>query len=360
MRRLRSILSILLVSGVVATACGGGGDDSSVANSTTAAPTTVVAPDPSESEPVIVEDLTWTTPTVAPADVGTVVQATTGEAYPMTIAYPAAEPPVEGWPIVVHFHGAELGTSLYELDQHLGDRAVVVAPRWAPTAWSSQNLDALTAAEYADGYWFDVAACGLAAAQDAAVERGGDATRMTIVGFSGGVHPAARTALGEARNDLCPDREPAARPQAMIVGDSQFLFQGDNWDETFADSASLAPDTVDRMLNPSRWSPRPVGFVVYLWTTDATYWTRAIANPPAADSWITNRLPDGAALLEDLAAVGAFDDEKIMFGDNALLLQMRLESAGVPVLHEFFPTNHTYAPGVYERISEIVFDGEFS
>jgi acetyl esterase/lipase len=259
----------------------------------------------------------------------------------------------------VYFHGSALGTPLDGVDQLARQGAVVVGPRWVLPGWSLTSLNVLTPEEYVDGYWFDVASCAFAAAQDVASTYGGDLDRTTVVGFSAGVHPAIRTGLGDPRNDLCPDRQPTVRPTALVTGDSQFLFQGNEFDAAFEDSDSLASDTVDRILNPQRWASVPDGFGVYLWSTESGAYLRESENPPGVDSWLRTRLPGEATLFDDLDAVGAFDDGRIGFQDNGRLLEKRLQDQGVPVVHEVFPTDHFYAPGVYDRISELVFDRSF-
>lgn len=231
-----------------------------------------------------VRDLTWTTPDVEPPLVGVDVQRTVGEEWALEVFHPT-ESAAEGWPVVVVFHGATSGSALgANMREVARQGAVVIAPRWAPPAWSETNLNALSAEEYSDGYWFDVGACGLTAAQQIATEYGGDPARTTVVGFSAGVHPAAWTGLGVVRNNLCPDRDPIVPPIGMVIGDAQWLFQGANWDETFLDPDSLARDTVDRFLNPQRWVDLPDEFYAFLWSSESRAWARRVENPPSADS----------------------------------------------------------------------------
>jgi len=271
----------------------------------------------------------------------------------MTLVHPIVLDDRSDLPIVVYFHGSTSGTPLNGLDQLAEQGAVVVVPRWILPEWNFGNLGILTEAEYADGYWFDVAACAYAAAQDAAVKYGGDPTATTLVGFSAGIHPAAWVTLTPPRNDLCPERD-SVRPEAMVIGDSQLLFQGPGWDETFEDPNSLALDTVDRLLNPKRWTGLPDDFAAYLWSTESTAYRRELEDPSTAESWIHTRSTEPEVLIDDLRAVGAYDDGAIMFDDNALLLEKRLGDAGFSVLHETFPTNHAYTAGVHDRIGALV------
>lgn len=337
----------------------------SAAPTSTATPATTVATAAPISDGLLeveaLSDLTWTTPNMEPAIAGADVQRTVGQEWALDVVHPV-ESSVDGWPIVVVFHGSTAGSVIFGGDMKDVARqgAVVVAPRWAPPAWSAENLKVLSAEEYIDGYWFDVGGCALSAAQEVAIEYGGDPARTTVVGFSAGVHPTAWTALGLARNNLCPDREPFTPPTGMVAGDAHWLFQGGNWDEDFRDPESLAANTVERFLDPSLWRTLPAEFTAYLWSTESLAWNRSIENPPAEDSWLQIRVGHIPGVLEDLESVGAFDDAVLLFPDNGLLLAWRLEGAGVTVLHESFSTDHNYAAPVYDRIVEVMTGAPFS
>lgn len=322
----------------------------------TIAPTTTIAP-PAATGVLDVEflrDLTWTTPGMEPPLAGVDVQWTVGQEWALEVVHPV-ETTQGGRPVVVVFHGSTTGSALGSNMTELARQgAVVVAPRWAPPAWSATNLNALSAEEYSDGYWFDVGACALSAAQQIASEYGGDPKRTTVVGFSAGVHPAAWTALGVARNNLCPDRDKFTPPIGMIIGDAQWLFQGAIWDETFLDPDSLAKDTVDRFLNPARWVGMPDGFYAYLWNSESRAWARSVENPPSTDSWLATRREDMSTLLVGLDAVGAFDDGFILFPDNRLLMAKRLDEAGITVMQDFVATDHNYTPAIFDRMEELV------
>lgn len=362
--RASASLAVLVLFGA---ACAGEGDVSAGDESTrtvvatTATPTTTTTPTttptPTTTTPQATTttsvdrvSLTWATPTVLPESVGVEVQATTGNEWPMLVALPDESARAGKLPVVVYFHGSAAGTPVDGLDAIARQGAVVVVPRWILPNWRFTNLGALSPEEYADGYWFDVAACAFAAAQEVAVEYGGDANATTVAGFSAGVHPAAWVALAPPRNNLCPERE-YVRPQALVLGDSQLLFQGTGWDATFEEPGSLAVDTVERFLNPDRWVGVPEGFTAYLWSTEATADARDVEE---TDLWLRTRMQDSEMLISDLVSVGAFEDGRILFDDNALLLEKRLGEAGVPVLHERFSTNHSYTSDVYDRILQLV------
>ena len=326
---------VLLMAALVAGACGDDeGEDVDSDNSESAA-----LPDrPDEPVETERESLSWVTPD--------------GESWPLDIVHPVDQ--VEGgWPVLVTFHGAASGTSASELAGVARSGVVVVGPRWATPEWTIGNLGAIGAADYVDGAVFDGAKCALAAAQAAAADHGGNPDWTTVEGFSAGVHAAAWVGLGVVRNDPCPDAEIVA-PVAMVVGDSQWVFQGvfgDEWDAAFADESSRAPDTVDRFLNPERWDG-PDGFEAYLWSSESTDFDRPVENPPAADSWLRTR--GGDDLIEDLDTVGGFDDGAIGFLDNGLLQEYRMQQAGLAVVHEQHPGGHDRKPQAIERTIELV------
>jgi hypothetical protein len=229
---------------------------------------------------------------------------------------------------------------------------VVVGPRWVIPEWSINNRESISAAKYVDGAVFDIAKCALSAAQEAAAEHGGNPDWTTVEGFSAGVHPAAWVGLGIVRDDPCPDADIIA-PTAMVVGDSQWVFEGpgDEWDETFVDESSQATDTVDRFLNPDRWTV-PDGFVAYLSSSESTFGDRPVENPPAENSWLRTR--GGDDIIDDLDIIGAFDDESIGFLDNGLLQEHRMQQAGLAVFHEQLPGGHNRNQETIDRTIEMV------
>ena len=106
------------------------------------------------------------------------------------------------------------------------------------------------------------------------------------------------------------------------------------------------------MLNPQRWTVSPE-LRVGLWSaTNPIGETRSIENPPASDSWIWLR--DAATpVVDDLAAVGAFDDERIDWRDNALLMEQRMKSADIDVRNEVYDIGHAYTDEVYDLIFSV-------
>ena len=72
-------------------------------------------------------------------------------------------------------------------------------------------------------------------------------------------------------------------------------------------------------------------------------------NPPDEGSWVWIR--ETASLhVDDLAAVGAFDDGLIDWADNARLMELRMQAAGVDVRNEVYDIPHEYTDEVYDLI----------
>ncbi len=314
--------AVPLLVGVVLTACGGGQP-----GATSPSPSRPAAPVATEFTAQ-----TWTTPE--------------GQEWALDVLAPVDA--VEGgWPVVVTFHGSAAGTSAVDLAEVAAGGVVVVGPRWIDPRWTLGDLDVVDGGEYVDGELLDVARCALGAAQQAAVEHGGDPSRTTVEGFSAGAHAAAWVGLGVVREDPCPDVDVIA-PIAMVLGDSQLLFEGfeGEWDSVFADPGSRATDTVDRFLNPERWDV-PAGFAAYLWSSGSGVVDRDVTDPPAPDSWL--RMRGGEDLVTDLDELGAFDDGSVGFVDAGRLLELRLHEVGVAALHEELGGSHMRKPAAIER-----------
>ena len=51
--------------------------------------------------------------------------------------------------------------------------------------------------------------------------------------------------------------------------------------------------------------------------------------------------------------MGAFDDERIDWHDNALLMEQRTKSAGMDVRNEVYDIGHAYTDEVYDLIFSV-------
>jgi hypothetical protein len=195
------------------------------------------------------------------------------------------------------------------------------------------------------------AACAVGWAQAHAADYGADAAATTIDGYSGGAMVAAWVGLGLADDTACPFPM-TALPVGLVVGENQVLFHDARWDPSFASGDPEPKATLDGLLNPQRWVTSP-DLKVALWSaTHPIAETRTVESPPGPDSWLWLR--DAATpVVDDLIAVGALDDGRIDWGDNARLLEHRMLAAGVDVRNETFDIGHEYAPAVYDLIFSI-------
>jgi acetyl esterase/lipase len=332
--RNRSLLITTTSLALLLAACGASTVEAAdeVAAPETVAPTTVAPP----PEPAVDEAYELLTDEVVyhEDDDGT---------WTMNIFYPDSDGP---WPLVVVYHGMTTAPALSEARAIAKRGAVVVAPQWL-----KETAGQVTREEYIDGALFDRAACAVGAAQQIAADYGADPGRTTVSGFSAGMHPTHWVGLGIVRSELC-EVPLVHQPTGVVMGDSQFLFYEDGWDELIAEpEASSAADTLDRFINPERWDV-PDDLAVYLWTSDHRY-GRHIENPPGTDSWIQIRDATGT-LLDDLGALDAFDDEFIDWMDNGLLMEMRMKKAGIDVVHEAVGGGHQYSDTVFDAIEVLI------
>lgn len=237
--------------------------------------------------------------------------------------------PAEGsgpWPVAIVYGEFELNGQGRGLARQIAERGAVV---FAPT-WVDEGQGMRVAAEYLTGGMWDRAACAVGYAQAHAASFGGDTTRTAVVGAAGGDHPAAWVALGLADTSACA--EPiSSQLTGLVAGESQWLFQEAIFDPAFAQPDAPAVDTVDRFFNPEQWRI-PEELSVFLWATAWTGNSNTIDDPPAEDSWIWTRDPSGA-IVEDLAAVDAFEDGLITFSDNSRLMNLRMTRAGIDVTY---------------------------
>ncbi|NND01394.1 MAG: hypothetical protein HKN91_01275 [Acidimicrobiia bacterium] len=353
----RTVLSFLMSFALVLGACGSGEAETSApttsAPGTAASPTIQPAATTAAPVPVTTAASTTATPTTTTSapipdqryDLLTdevVYHEDDDGAWEMKVFYPEAEGP---WPLVVVYHGIPEGPSVTEARAIAARGAVAMAPRWVKV-----YPPTMTREEYIDGALFDRAACAVNAGQQLAADYGADHSRTTISGFSAGMHAAGWVGLGLVRNDLC--QSPLlSQPRGVVLGDSQFLFYEGGWDESMANPGSPAADTLDRFVNPDRYNVAE-DVSVYLWTSDHRH-GRDVEISPGTASWIGQRDTTGT-LLDDLMAIGAFDDEWIDWTDCGRLMEKRMSTAGIDVVHESVGGGHYYGAAVYDAIEEIM------
>ena len=283
---------------------------------------------------------TTTTVTVTTdVDKGLVYQTDDEGDWTLDVFYPTGEGP---WPLVVTLPWT---MSVDYAGKELAERGVVAV---VADSWTTRG--AIEPAAYIDGE-MDRAACVVGWAQAHAADYNADPAATTVNGYSGGAMPAAWAGLGLADDTMC-DYPILTLPVGLGAGESPFLFQHVRWDETFAsgDQASFA--TLDGFFNADRWNISP-DLEVALWSaTNPIAETRSIEDPPAADSWIWLR-ETGTPVVDDLTALGALDDGRIDFSDNALLMEQRMQQAGVSVHNATYNIGHLYTTEVYDLIKSI-------
>ena len=349
--RFRMVFSVLITLALVVGGCGSAETDAG--DSPTAAPGTTAPPTSATTTTTTTAATTTTTTSATTTTVANDGQFTvlTDEvvyhedddgAWEMKVFYPDGDGP---WPLVVVYHGIPEGPSVTEARTIAARGAVAMAPRWVKVFPPE-----MTREEYIDGALFDRAACAVNEAQRLAPDYGADPTQTTISGFSAGMHAAGWVGLGIVRNDLC-QTPMLAQPVNVVLGDAQFLFYEDGFDDSLADPDSPAADTVDRFVNPERYNVSE-DLSVYLWTSGFRHGRDVEVSPPA-DSWIGLRNTTGT-LLDDLTAVGAFEDEWLDWMDCGHLMEMRMTNAGIDVLHEAVGGGHRYGAKVYDTIAELI------
>ena len=257
-----------------------------------------------------------------------------------------ASPTTDGpWPLIVvipEVTGADRAVAAELVER---GAVVVSGEDWAPAeAWSSDPSPHLYGA-------MDRAACIVSWAQTHADEYGADAQLTTVTGYSGAAMATAWVGLGLADDSQCDD--PITHlPVALAAGESQFLFHHSRWDSDFESGDPEPIDTLDGLVNPTSWEVSP-DLRVALWSAaDPIGETRAIENPPGDDSWVWIR-EAASPHVDDLAAVGAFDDEQIDWADNARLMELRMKEAGIDVRNEVYDIGHDYTDEVYDLIFSI-------
>lgn len=257
----------------------------------------------------------------------------------LSVFYPEAPGP---WPLIVTLPPRI--ASIWPPTEMAKRGAVVVQP----DAWTIQGW--IDPAPHLYGE-MDRAACAVGWAQAHAADYGADAAATTIDGYSGGAMVTAWVGLGLADDTTCPFPM-TALPVGLVVGENQVLFHHERWDPSFSSGDPEPKAILDGLLNPERWVTSP-HLKVALWSaTHPIAETRTVENPPGPDSWLWLR--DGATpVVDDLIAVGALDDGRIDWGDNARLLESRMQTAGVDVRNETFDIGHAYAPAVYDLIFSI-------
>jgi acetyl esterase/lipase len=257
----------------------------------------------------------------------------------LDVFYPTGDGP---WPLVVVLPPA---MSVDYVGVNLAERGVVavVADSWTIEGW-------VDPAPHLYGE-MDRAACVVGWAQAHASDYSANPDATTVDGYSGGAMAATWVGLGLADDSECDDPIETL-PVGLVAGESSFLFQHERWDDSFASGDPEPLATIDGLFNADRWNVSPA-LQVALWSASRPIGeTRSIENPPATNSWIRLR-EAGTPVVNDLTALGALDDERIDWSDNALLMEHRMQQAGVNVQNATYGIGHEYTDEVYDLIMSI-------
>jgi hypothetical protein len=336
---LRWLIPFTLIMLLLA-ACGD--TDDAAADTTLAAATTITVEATTTITSATTTQPPATTTTVAAmtaVDEGLVYQIDDEGEWTLDVFYPTGEGP---WPLVVVIPPQ---MSVDYVGAELAERGVVavVADAWTIKGWTDPAPQL-----YGE---MDRAACVVGWAQAHAADYNADAEATTVDGYSGGAMAAAWAGLGLADDTMC-DYPISTLPVGLVAGESQFLFQHERWDESFASGDPEPLATLDGYFNAERWTVSP-DLEVALWSaTKPIGETRQIDNPPATDSWIWLR-EAATPVVDDLTSLGALDDGRIDWSDNALLMEQRMAQAGVSVQNDVYAIGHDYTQEVYDLIMSI-------
>ncbi|MGB9359722.1 MAG: alpha/beta hydrolase [Acidimicrobiia bacterium] len=345
---LRILLSFTLVA-LLAACSGSSGEaaDTTVGPATTAAPTTTtVAPTTTTTAPTTTTtSAPMATTTTIPDAAFTETEGFTyltidGEALEGDIYVPEGEGP---WPVVVMFHGyswvgkddSEI-TVVAEAAAAAGMRVFV--PDWpmVTDVFMPEFFDPVTA----------IANCAVAYAQPDP----DDSVPIVVYGFSAGAVPASFAALSPASEPIpgCVAVNPPAPITGAVLGDSEYFLRSTLFDPAFDADQEAMQAGIAEMVDPSHWPP-DMETRFFLWAVDCGPALRTFDDPWDETGWLAQRDPDGS-IRDDLDRLGQLDDGVISAIDEAELLGLRLEEAGIEVNVERHPGGHTSLDKVPELV----------
>ncbi len=255
----------------------------------------------------------------------------------------AVDGPDDGpWPLIVVIP-PQMGVDYAARAMAQRGAVTVVAESWTIDGWSDP-----AAYLYPE---MDRVACVVGWAQAHAADYGASAESTTVDGYSGGAMPATWVGLGLADDTPCP-HQISELPTGLVVGESQPLFHHQRWDPSFASGDPEPRAVLDGFFNPQNWNVS-ADLRVALWSAQHPLGeTRSVENPPGDDSWLWLR-EAATPFVEDFIALGALDDERVDWADNARLMEYRMQQAGVDVQNVTYDIGHLNTEQVYDLIFSI-------
>jgi acetyl esterase/lipase len=263
--------------------------------------------------------------------------STETESFALDVYQPDGEGP---FPVLVLFHGSTPQGKDSHHTRRMAEALaasglVVFAPTW------NVSLTTLTGDGWQES--MDRASCALAYAEEHAPDHGADPSALATIGWSAGAQPAAWLALGHGTpGDGCAvDTDPTV-PNGAVLIDSEYFLHTDYFQRLFDNDAGAASAIVAGFIDPTTWSTADDATFRLVAAETQGMSVRSIGDPTDPTSWLAERDADGS-LITELEGLGALEDGQVDYIDQAMLLQLRLERAGVDATFNTVPGDHTDA-----------------
>ncbi len=252
------------------------------------------------------------------------------------------------WPVVVAFHGrSDQGKDASSNTEVAAAAAAAGMLVYAPT-WYSGDPFPITIDDI-EGL-ADAGNCAVAYAQQHAADHSGDPARTVTYGFSAGTSPALAAALApsEVAIDGCNTRTPPGPVTGVVLGDGEYFWQSEAFDEAFRQDLDAMQASVATFTEPAAW-PDDLDARFFLWAAEDGTAPRSTADPWDPAGWLAQRDPTGS-IREDLERLDQLADGVISYIDSAQLLRLRLAEAGHDVTLTIEPGGHT----VDDKVPQLV------